>query len=211
MSRRAWTGALVLGLSLGACEKQPDVGDEVGDTGIADTGITDVGDTTDASESTTTGPSCDPAACTASCGYDECGQELQGVCVEQACECHPGPLPGLPCGNCNTYEVCYSQFSINGECSLLCGYTFPDFIWDPQLGCALALPDDLPENVKSLYPFYELEIGGSKVPHGSCDNPMDQNRWWIDAEVTTLTLCAEACANFEQAGAATLFWALSCE
>ncbi|MCA9698844.1 MAG: hypothetical protein KC431_15070 [Myxococcales bacterium] len=173
-------------------------------------------DTTANTDGDTTGSTapepCNPVDCAASCGNDQCGQHTSGTCQEGICECLSAQ-PCLPCDPeaCELWTECLGPFTINGACDGPCYYDFP-YDWDAEVGCVLPLPDPLPPGTDIFPQGFEVLIDDMNIPPlDDCNDPMVQYGWWIDAELTMLTLCTEACAEFEQVGSLILGWGYPCD
>lgn len=169
--------------------------------------------TDDTGTGTDTGgpPACDPVACDLECENDECGHETQAVCQDDgSCMCQ-STVNCLPCSpeNCGEYEACYSSHSIDGACVTDCVHEFPPFVWDPNIGCVLSLPSNLPVDINSFFDWFNALVNGMVLPRG--DDCSDPSVWWLDDDITMITLCPDACALFEQAGSVVIGWGVPCE
>lgn len=203
MRHLSWICALTL-----ACAVAPS--DEPSTAATSDdssTSSTSTSTTDSETSSTTDQPVCNDAFCTAQCGLDECGYEYEGVCHDDGtCSCLP-TVNCLPCEACPPYEQCYGDYTVDGECLFECYHEFPPFAWDGQ--CTISLPTDLPDYIATFINTFFVKIDDLPMPHGeNCDDPA---AWLLDPDVTTVTLCSDLCAAFEQAGALIVGWGFPCE
>lgn len=160
---------------------------------------------------TTGGPDegCSPSTCDYECGqtYDDCVQPREGVCEDGVCVCE-SPGSCLPCGSageCLEWETCDDEYSLHGECDLLCYYAF-EYSWDPEVGCVIALDPDLPLGV---FQAWFTELDDASLPEGDdCGEP---DAFVLDTAAYTLKLCPDACAQFEAGNTLRAGWAVFCE
>jgi hypothetical protein len=161
-------------------------------------------------------PHCDPAACMQACQLedDECGETLVGSCSEAdvcVCESNSGCQPCLQ-ANCSPYESCGDVHSIGGECVVDC-YHELEYDWDPEVGCVLVLPADLPPLRSYFLEHWFVIIGSDRnaPPLLRAETCVDLEGWVLDERAMTVTLCPNACPLFEAEGSLLTGWAVSCE
>ncbi|NVB38247.1 hypothetical protein G6O69_10430 [Pseudenhygromyxa sp. WMMC2535] len=150
--------------------------------------------------------SCDVAECQASCAeeIDACGDPWVGSCEDGACVCAPAGTCE-PCveEECETWMLCATEY---GECSYGCGST-REMSWAPAASCVLDM-DGFPASFADVLRITILDVQQG-VEGSGCEDPEVD---WVWAEdLSTITLCPDFCALFEEAGTVTLEWTVPCE